>query len=396
MDHGLLELEMIEPPPRRFAPPLLARRGDRSRILRRLSLLITALLIAVPCALAEDLPRTISDTEFWRMVTDFSESGGAFPQQYMSNEDSAQFVIPALKQTARLGGVYIGVGLEQNFTYIAALQPKIAFVIDIRRDNLIEHLVYKALFELSTDRADFISRLFSRKRPPGLNANSSIKAIFDAYQSVEADPVLYDADQRSVINQLINEHRFPLNDADKAAVSRILNAFRVSSPATLRGQGDNTNPTYAQLMTATDLTGRNQSYLGTEEVFKSLQDFERQNRLIPLVGDFAGDKAIVSVGRYLKERSAVADVFYLSNVERYLFDQGDNAKRFYTNVAALPLGPASIFIRSVTSDISVRLGIPIPEGTTKWRSFLSPISENLKAFEGGNMKSYTDIFKFDR
>jgi len=366
------------------------------RILRQLSLLLAVLLIVVPCALAEDLPLTISDTEFWRMVTDFSESGGTFPQQYMSNEDSAQFIIPALKQTARQGGVYIGVGLEQNFTYIAALQPKIAFVIDIRRDNMIEHLVYKALFELSTDRADFISRLFSRKRPPGLNANSGIKVIFDAYQSLDADPMLYEANQGAVINQLVGVHKFPLTETDRLAVSRILNAFRVSSPATLRGQGDNTNPTYSQLMTATDLTGRNQGYLGTEETFKALQDFERQNRLIPLVGDFAGDKAIVSVGRYLKERSAVADVFYLSNVERYLFEQGDNAKRFYNNVAALPLGPTSTFIRSVTSDISVRLGIPIPEGTTKWRSFLSPISENLKAFEGGNMKAYTDIFKFDR
>ena len=366
------------------------------RILRRLSYLITALILAVPCAVAEDLPRTISDAEFWRMVTDFSETGGTFPQQYMSNEDSAQFIIPALKQTARQSGVYIGVGLEQNFTYIAALQPKIAFIIDIRRDNMIEHLVYKALFELSTDRADFISRLFSRKHPLGLNANSSIQAIFDAYESVETDPVLYEATQRSVINQLVGEHKFPLSDADRTAVSRILNAFRVSSPSTLRGQGDNTNPTYSQLMTATDLTGHNQSYLGTDDAFKTLQDFERQNRLIPLVGDFAGEKAIVSVARYLKERSAVADVFYLSNVERYLFDQGDNSKRFYSNVAALPLGPSSTFIRSVTSDISVRLGIPIPEGTTKWRSFLSPISENLKAFEGGNIKSYTDIFKYDR
>jgi hypothetical protein len=366
------------------------------RILRRLGLLFAGILIGVSCAHAEDLPRSISDTEFWRLVTDFSEAGGVFPQQYMSNEDSAQFVIPALKQTARLGGVYIGVGLEQNFTYFAAIQPSLAFVIDIRRDNMIEHLMYKALFELSTDRADFISRLFSRKRPAGLNANSPIKTIFDGFQSVGADAALYESNQTAVINQLVDVHKFPLNEADRSAVSRILNAFRASSPSTLRGQGDNTNPTYSQLMTATDLAGRNQGFLGSEETFKALQDFERRNLLIPLVGDFAGDKAIVSVGRYLKERSAVADVFYLSNVERYLFDQGDNAKRFYTNVATLPIGPASTFIRSVTSDISVRLGIPIPESSTKWRSFLSPISDNLKAFEGGNIKSYSDIFKYDR
>jgi len=184
-----------------------------------------------------------------------------------------------------------------------------------------------------------------------------------------------------------------LNDSDREAVARILNAFRVTSPATLRGQGDNTNPTYAQLMTATDLTGRNQSYLASEETFKSLKEFEKRNLIVPLVGNFAGDKAIASVGRYLKERNAVVDVFYLSNVERYLFEQGDDAKRFYGNVATLPVGPSSTFIRSVTSDISVRLGIPIPAGTAKWRSFLFPISENLTAFSNGRIQAYSDVFK---
>jgi hypothetical protein len=363
--------------------------------------------VAIACALiagpsrvhavqAQSLPRVISDPEFWQLITEFSEFGGTFPQQYMSNEDSAQFVIPGLKDSTKQGGAYLGVGLEQNFTYIAAIQPKIAFVIDIRRDNMIEHLMYKALFELSPDRADFISRLFSRKRPPGLTADSSVKALFDAYQMVEADPRLYDQTLSAIINQLVNEHRFALSEADREAVGRILNAFRAKSPSTLRGQGDATNPTYSQLMVATDLTGHNHSYLADEKTFKALQEFEKQNLLVPLVGDFAGNRAIASAGRYLKDRNAVVDVFYLSNVERYLFEQGDDAKRFYANVATLPLGPSSVFIRSVTSDISQRLGIPIPDGATKWRSFLSPISDNLNAFNSGRIQTYADIFKFDR
>jgi len=362
------------------------------------SILAGFFIVAAACGLllSQDLPRDISDAEFWRLITEFSEPGGTFPQQYMSNEDSAQFVIPALKETSQRGGAYLGVGLEQNFTYIAAIQPKIAFIIDIRRDNMIEHLVYKALFELSRDRADFVSRLFSRKQPAGLTANSSVQSLFDAYLSVPADPVVFEDNQRAVINQLVVEHKFPLSDEDRAGVTRVLNAFRVSSPATLRGQGDNTNPTYSQLMTATDLTGRNQSYLANEDTFKMLKEFERRNLIVPLVGDFAGNKAIASVGKYLRDRNAVVDVFYLSNVERYLFEQNDDAKRFYGNVANLPLAPSSTFIRSVTSDISRRLGIPIPDGPAKWRSFLSPIRDNLKAFEGGSFQNYTDIFKLGR
>lgn len=64
-------------------------------------------------------------------------------------------------------------------------------VLDIRRQNMIELLMYKALFELSSDRADFVSRLFSRKRPAGLNANSSAEMIFRAFDAVPSDPQLY-------------------------------------------------------------------------------------------------------------------------------------------------------------------------------------------------------------
>jgi hypothetical protein len=45
-------------------------------------------------------------------------------------------------------------------------------VLDIRRQNMLEHLTYKALFEMSTDRADFLSRLFSRQRLPDRDKDS--------------------------------------------------------------------------------------------------------------------------------------------------------------------------------------------------------------------------------
>src|SRR5688572_12412139 len=217
---------------------------------------------------AQQLPNAIPDQEFWRLITDLSEAGGNFPQQFMSNEDSAQFVIPTLKETTKSGGVYLGVGSEQNFTYMAAIRPKLAFILDIRRDNVFEHLMYKALFELSADRADFVSRLFARKRPDGLSANTDVKALFDAYRSVEVDPAFYEANLRAILDRLTKDHGFPLTDADRSAVTQALNAFRNAGPYSLKGFGDATNPTYAQLMAAADLTGRLQSYLASEENYR--------------------------------------------------------------------------------------------------------------------------------
>ena len=89
-------------------------------------------------------------------------------------------------------------------------------------------------------------------------------------------------------------------------------------------------------MTTTDLAGHNHSYIATEENFRALREFERNNLLVPIVGDFGGDKAIRAVGRYLREHGATVNYFYTSNVEQYLF-QSDAWQRFYTNVATLPL-----------------------------------------------------------
>lgn len=126
-------------------------------------------LVAAPAGLvAQGIPDHLSDQEFWSMVEDFSEPNGYFQSEnLLSNETGFQVVIPELLRTVKPGGVYLGVGPEQNFTYIVALRPRIAFIVDIRHQNAVHHLLYKALIELSDNRADFLARLFSRPRPPG-------------------------------------------------------------------------------------------------------------------------------------------------------------------------------------------------------------------------------------
>src|SRR5688572_25591291 len=103
-----------------------------------ISLVLAAAVFAVsPQRPADTLPAQYSDAEFWKIVTEFSEPGGPFPyENFVSNEINYQVVIPDVKRLTRPGGVYLGVAPEQNFTYIAAIQPKVAFIFDIRRQNL--------------------------------------------------------------------------------------------------------------------------------------------------------------------------------------------------------------------------------------------------------------------
>jgi hypothetical protein len=375
---------------------------------RHVFVLVTALFSLSGMALdgprgevaADSLPKRLSDRAFWRMIVDFSEPGGVFgSDNLLSNETTYQEIIPELKKSPSADGVYLGVGPDQNFTYIAALGPRIAFIIDIRRQNLIEHLLYKALVEVSADRADFLSRLFSRPRPAGLEKSSSPKVLFDAYNDVAASETLFQKNLQEVENRLVKQHGFPLTPEDSGSLKFVYRAFftegmdlRYSFPR--QQYGALWFPTYAELMEATDLTGLNHSYLANEQNFRTLRDFERNNLLVPIVGDFGGDKAIRAVGRYLTEHGATVSWFYTSNVEQYLF-QGDAWQRYYSNVATLPLNDNSRFIRAYFDK-----GFRFPPGivTPDLHSveLLDPILSLLSAFRAGQIHTYSDVVKRSR
>jgi len=299
---------------------------------------------------ADTLPDELSDESFWRIVAGVSEDGGPFRyENLLSNEISYQSVIPALKRIAQPGGVYLGVGPEQNFSYIAALQPKIAFIIDIRRQNMLELLMYKALFEISADRATFISKLFSRRRAGGMNVNSSAGELFKAYEAEEADSLLLNQTLQSIYNVLTQRHHFPLTMDDESIIRHVLDAFRMGGPQIDYGfvspPSNVAAPSYSQLMTATDETGKNWSYLATEMNFQRVREMQIQNLIVPLVGDFAGNKTLRLVAGYLRKYNARVTAFYISNVEQYL--QKDAWQRFHTNVSLLPANSSSTLIRFI-------------------------------------------------
>src|SRR5713226_7676142 len=156
---------------------------------------------------AESLPARLGDQEFWKLIADSSEPNGTFrSDNLLSNESWLQRVIPELLETARPGRVYMGVGPEQNFTYIAALRPKMVFIVDVRRGNRDLHLMYKALFELSADRAEFISRLFAKKRPEGLSPLSSVAELFAAFAKAGTDAALFEENLKTIQTHLTTLH----------------------------------------------------------------------------------------------------------------------------------------------------------------------------------------------
>jgi hypothetical protein len=351
------------------------------------------------------VPERVSDEAFWRMVTEFSEPGGFFrSDNFVSNEITFQWVLPELSKTTKTGGVYMGVGPDQNFTYIVAMQPKIAFIVDIRRQNMLHHLLYKALIEMSPDRAEFLSRLFSRPRPAGLDADASSPALFQAYANAVPDSAMFARNLAAVKDQLVGKHKFALTSDDLRTMEYVYTAFFAAGPDltysfTMPGRGSSMMyygrrmPTYAELMMESDGTGAQRSYLANEANYRVLRDLERNNLIVPLVGDFAGDKAIRSVGQYVKQHGGTVTAFYTSNVEQYLF-QSDDWKKFFANVGTLPVDSSSTFIRAVFNfnTMPSQSGTPGPRS----RTMLAPIAEQVRAFTDGKLLTYWDVIQTSR
>jgi hypothetical protein len=317
---------------------------------RRFLLLAAAIVTLTVAAVAEQLPARLTDQEFWKLVTESSEAGGTFhSENLVSNEIRFQSIVPDLIRTAVPGRAYIGVGSEQNFTYIAATRPAIAFIVDIRRGNLDLHLIYKVLFELSADRAEFVSRLFSRPKPAGLTAASTAADVFAAYRKAAPSQALYDQNLKTIKATLTTKHGFQLSSGDIEAIDFIYRSWFRYGPDIryeLNGGGGGARfPTYAALMTTADAEGKNRSYLATEETFRIVKDLHARNLIVPVVGNFGGGKALKAVGAYLKQKETPVSVFYTSNVEQYLRQDGIWGN-FCSSTATMPTDSRSIFLRS--------------------------------------------------
>jgi hypothetical protein len=299
---------------------------------------------------ADRLPARLSDADFWALVDSISEPGGYFQIQdnFTSNEREIGQLFTMLRERGTRGGVYMGVGPEQNLTYIAAIRPQMAFIVDIRRQAVVQHLMFKAVFEMAADRADFISILFSRRRPPGLDSSTTIQAMWEAYWNVPSDSAMWQSSYARIVELLTQAHGFRLTPDELKDLKHVFDHFFMYGPVitTRAGSGGGGNQTTFADLTgySNDASGVPRSFLSSEENYAYVKGLHARNLIVPVSGDFAGPRAIRSVGAWLRDRGGIVSAFYVSNVEQYLFREG-KAARFYENVATLPVNDESIFIR---------------------------------------------------
>jgi hypothetical protein len=313
-------------------------------------------------------------------IRDLSEPGGSFDtDNLISNEGSYLEVIPALVEAGVTGGAYLGVGPDQNFSYIAQLRPTVAYIIDVRRDNLLLHLLFKALFAAAPTREDYLGLLTGRAPPSGRNSQGA--PLAEILERVERAERRERAALRRDLEQRIRGFGVPLATADYETIARFHSDF-IDASFNLRfrsyGRPPRASyPTLRELLQATDRDGRQWSYLASDESYGYVRALQARDRVIPVVGDVSGGRAMRAIGAALTTDDVALSAFYISNVEDYLF-RDDSFGRFADNLSRLPRTPRAMMIRSV-----FRAGPSV--------SVVQRLDDLIQGVTQGRYRSYSDL-----
>ncbi|WP_170136549.1 hypothetical protein [Nannocystis exedens] len=221
------------------------------------------------------------------------------PIHYMkSNEVRHDVFFPYV---AGKGGVYVGVGSDQNYTLAAAAGSELMFLLDIDRSVVDLHRCYEALIEASPDP----KTLFDRWTAGAVD--ESVKILEAAYAG--------------------------LPEADRKRIVRLYKAARETVYIHLdrvyrRHQGD--RPT---------------TWMSNPEMYQYIRDMFLADRVRMMGGDLTGPNSLQSVGAAARALNLPVRVVYFSNAEEYF----DYNKQFVANVEALVGDEESLVLRTIYS-----------------------------------------------
>jgi hypothetical protein len=325
----------------------------RQSAARSMMLLLIVLALSFSPATSAQQKIEINDKryDFAQVVARLSEKAGYFgSDNLVSNELSYQHVLGRLAKLNVAGGAYLGVGPDQNFTYVAQIKPRIAFMVDIRRDAMLQHLLFKALFMMSRNRVEYLSLLFARPAPKDFRRwnDRPIRDLVDYFDRTPLDQKLAEKLTQDV-QRKIATFGLQLSQRDIETIDEIYQAFYADCLEvryTIRDRPTGRFfPAYRDLLLEKDLDGRHRNYLANEADFQVIKALHDRNLIIPVTADLSGPRAVKAIGEFLKEVGEKVSAFYVSNVEFYLW-RYDTMPRFVDNLRSMPIDEKSVIIRS--------------------------------------------------
>jgi hypothetical protein len=296
-----------------------------------------------------------------------------------------------------VGGAYIGVGPQQNFNYIARLRPRWAFIVDIRRENLLQHLLFNAALAQAETPYQYLCWLFSKPAdtenevPPG----AQIDEMLDHFEKASPSKKILEANAATLLSHIEHSLGIALGPEERSTVRSFHAAF-YHEQLDIRFHSHGRppmrhHPTFRRLVLARGEDGAPAHFLASLETYSTVRELARSGRLVPVVGDFAGSHAFAAIGAFLREQGETVSAFYVSNVEFYLMRAGRFGK-YVANIRSLPLTDDSLFIRAYFD-----YGLAHPARLPGHRStvVLQKMKRFLGLYDTQAYRSYWDVCTID-
>jgi hypothetical protein len=335
-------------------------------------------------------------TTFAALVQKLSEPGGDFGgDNLISNEQSYLRVLPALARAGVTGGAYVGVGPDQNFSYIAQVKPSVAFLIDIRRDNLLLHLLFKAIFAAAPTRVEYLCLLTGRAPPvtPAIWSDAGIDKIIGYVDAARLQPPAGLQALRTRLDGSVKSTNVPLSAADLERIGEFHRAFidaGLSLVFQARGRAPAPYyPSFRTLLGEHDGAGHQLSFLASEPAYQFLRGLQSRDLIVPVVGDVSGPRAMRAIATEMTSRGTPLSAFYISNVEYYIFMDG-RFPAFVENLKRFPHNERSTMVRSVFPG-GFRGVLPQSTPESYSTSITQPLNGMLADLAAGKYRSYADL-----
>lgn len=238
-----------------------------------------------------------------------------------SNERRHDVLFSALRH---LGGGYIGVGADQNYTLAAVAGAELVWLIDIDGDVVQWHRIYAALVPQAETPADLIALLAGGKE-------AQVKAALAA--------------------------RWPEDEA------------RRLWPTFLRYRGLLSSHLRAEREVRQ--RGRPVTWVSDLELYKHVRALMQARRVFARVGDLHGETMLIAIGAAARRTGHLVRTLYLSNVEQWF----RYSPQFRRNLAGLPRDDKTVVVRTLA-----RGELPAPD-QDRWHFSVQTLDDFLFRME---------------
>lgn len=239
-----------------------------------------------------------------------------------SNETELQVFGPHIDD---LGGGYVGVGADQNYTLAAMAKSRFVWLMDYDPWVVTLHRIYRALILESDSPAAFVTRWGNQ---------TEVQALLGKHYN--GDPDLKD------MLEIYRRYR------------RFLQPYLGWSLKRKRG-------------------GAGTTWLSSSVMYDRVRAMWREGRFQPVPGDLHGERVFQGISRAARRLGVPMRIVYLSNAEMYL----PYSKAFVANMKSVPSDARSLLVRTVRHDRYPMLG-------DKWHYNVQPFSDDyLRRLESG-------------